>query len=112
MVAGVAGGLAEYFDLDPTVVRLVYAIVTVLTGFIPGLVLYAGMALTVPAGSGDGAQTALDGNRAALAGVILVTAGVLILLGNLGLFTFWNWARWWPVLLIVLGAALLLRRER
>ena len=111
MVAGVAGGLAEYFDLDPVLVRLVYAVVTVLTGFLPGLFLYAVMALIVPSGSGGGREFAMGGGRTAIAGVILVMVGALILLGNLGLFGFLSWAKWWPLLLILLGAALLLRRE-
>ena len=32
MWAGVAGGLAEYFDLDPVVVRLIWVAAGVLTG--------------------------------------------------------------------------------
>ena len=32
MVAGVCGGLAEYFSVDPTLVRAVFAVVTVLGG--------------------------------------------------------------------------------
>jgi phage shock protein C len=33
-VAGVCGGLAEYFDVDPTVVRLLWAILTIVPGAI------------------------------------------------------------------------------
>jgi phage shock protein C len=32
MLAGVAGGLAMYFDVDPTLVRLVWALSTLATG--------------------------------------------------------------------------------
>ena len=32
MIAGVAGGLAEYFDLDPVVMRLIWIAATILTG--------------------------------------------------------------------------------
>ncbi len=38
--AGVAGGLAEYFDADPALVRVVAVIVVILTGIIPGLIIY------------------------------------------------------------------------
>ncbi len=31
-VCGVCGGIAEYFDMDPTVVRIVYALLLVFTG--------------------------------------------------------------------------------
>jgi phage shock protein C len=47
--AGVCGGLAEYFDLDPTLVRAVYAVATFFTGVLPGLALYVILALVVPA---------------------------------------------------------------
>ncbi len=38
MLAGVCGGLAMYFAIDPTIVRLVFAIVTLTTGL--GLIIY------------------------------------------------------------------------
>ncbi len=40
-VAGVLGGISEYFELDPTLVRLGFVLVTVFTGFVPGIVFYA-----------------------------------------------------------------------
>jgi len=48
-LAGVCAGLAEYFDLDPTLVRVVYAVATFFTGILPGVVLYAILALVIPA---------------------------------------------------------------
>ncbi len=47
-VAGVLGGLAGYTGLDPSLVRIVYLIVTILTGFVPGTLLYVAMAFIVP----------------------------------------------------------------
>lgn len=38
MIAGVAGGLAEYFDIDATLVRALFVIVTLLGG--SGVLLY------------------------------------------------------------------------
>ncbi len=40
MIAGVLGGVSEYFDIDPTIVRLLYVLLTVLTWIIPFLVIY------------------------------------------------------------------------
>ncbi|HVN76465.1 MAG TPA: PspC domain-containing protein [Thermoanaerobaculaceae bacterium] len=48
-LAGVCAGLAEYFDLDPTLVRVVYAVATFFTGILPGVILYAILALVIPA---------------------------------------------------------------
>ncbi len=39
-IAGVCSGFAEYLDLDVTLVRLLWAIVTVLSGILPGVVAY------------------------------------------------------------------------
>lgn len=46
MVAGVCGGLAEYFNVDPTIVRLIFVAISLLGG--PGLILYIIMAIVVP----------------------------------------------------------------
>ncbi len=40
MIAGVCGGLAEYFDLDPTLVRVGYVLLSVLSVAFPGLLVY------------------------------------------------------------------------
>ena len=45
-VAGVAAGVAEFFDLDPTLVRLVWFLSIFFGGF--GLLLYIVMAIIVP----------------------------------------------------------------
>ena len=48
MVAGVCGGIAEYFNIDETIVRLGVALVTAVTGIIPGLVFYLVAAVIMP----------------------------------------------------------------
>jgi len=45
-VAGVCGGLAEYFKLDPTLVRIIFILITLFGG--PGLVLYIILWLVLP----------------------------------------------------------------
>ncbi len=47
MVAGVCGGLGEYLDVDPTLVRLLF-VFAVLAGFGSGIVLYIIMAIVMP----------------------------------------------------------------
>ncbi len=48
VVSGVCGGLAARFNLDPSLVRVVWVILGLLTGIIPLLVLYVIMAIVVP----------------------------------------------------------------
>jgi phage shock protein C len=46
MLFGVAGGVAYYLDLDPTLIRLFFVLLTLTTGY--GLILYFLMALLMP----------------------------------------------------------------
>lgn len=48
IVAGVMGGIAEYFDVDAVIIRLGYLLLTVFTGFVPGIVGYLLAILVVP----------------------------------------------------------------
>lgn len=47
-IAGVCGGIAEYFNLDPTVVRVAYVVLTVLSAAFPGVILYILLAIIMP----------------------------------------------------------------
>ena len=46
--AGVCGGIAEYLDVDPTVVRAVYAVMTFFSAAFPGFILYFLLMLIMP----------------------------------------------------------------
>jgi phage shock protein PspC (stress-responsive transcriptional regulator) len=48
MVAGVLGGLATFFKVDSTILRLVYIAIVAFTGFIPGILAYALAAIVIP----------------------------------------------------------------
>jgi len=48
VLSGVIGGLGEYFDLDPVLLRVIFVLVSSFTGFVPGLVSYIVMALVIP----------------------------------------------------------------
>lgn len=48
MLGGVMGGLGEYFDVDPTIFRLLYALLTLATGVFPGVILYIAALFIVP----------------------------------------------------------------
>ena len=46
MLFGVCGGLADYFDVDPTVVRVLFAVAALLNG--AGIILYLALAIIMP----------------------------------------------------------------
>ncbi|MEZ5564871.1 MAG: PspC domain-containing protein [Gammaproteobacteria bacterium] len=48
MIAGVCGGIAEWQDWDPTVVRLSYILLSVLSAAFPGVLVYLVLWLVTP----------------------------------------------------------------
>jgi len=48
VIAGVCAGLADRLDMDPALVRIGYAILALLTGFFPLLILYVIMVVVIP----------------------------------------------------------------
>jgi phage shock protein C len=192
MVAGVSGGLAEYFDLDPVVVRLIWIAAGVLTGGL-AIPVYGVMWMVMPrqddfASTGgwrstaggpsgdpnvapeptasaaeatdplgvpptaDPSATAAEPSAAGAyasgpsaygsapasyssayssappaypppsyvpeyrrrrqktAGVVLIAFGLIFLAGQLGIFSWFAWRYFWPVVLIAIGAGLLMRQ--
>jgi len=105
VLAGVASGVAEFFDLDPTLVRVLWFI-SILFGGI-GLIVYIGMAIIVPIEplaidgsgvvdhgptSGEGTLLAAEGHHHAahgdgrgtmFVGLVLILFGGLALIGTL-----------------------------
>lgn len=45
---GVLGGLGEYLNIDPVILRLIFILVFVFTGFFPGLIAYLLAAIVMP----------------------------------------------------------------
>jgi len=48
ILAGVCGGIAEYFNIDPTLVRVIYVILSVFSAAFPGLLLYLILMVLIP----------------------------------------------------------------
>ena len=46
--AGIVGGIGEYFDIDPVILRLVWLLVVIFTGVFPGLLAYIFATFVVP----------------------------------------------------------------
>ena len=38
--AGICGGVGEYFNIDPALIRLIWILVVIFTGFFPGVLAY------------------------------------------------------------------------
>ena len=140
VIAGVCGGIAEYLQVDATLVRVFFVIAGFLTAgiaFLGYLVLLVLMPLPgrptpFVSSSGGGpadasspdatAQTitpvadpgepAATERRRTTFGYFLVALGVVFLLSNLGAFRIIRWDLVWPIVLVGAGVLLLAQRVR
>jgi phage shock protein C len=48
MIAGVCGGIAKYFGLDPYLVRVCYVVISVFSAAFPGIIIYLAAWLIMP----------------------------------------------------------------
>jgi len=48
MIGGVVGGLADYFDRDPTLLRVLYVLISVLSAAFPGILVYVILWIVIP----------------------------------------------------------------
>lgn len=48
MIDGVCAGIAEYFEIDPTIVRVIYALASFVTAVMGGIVLYIILSIIMP----------------------------------------------------------------
>lgn len=118
LIGGVCGGIAEYTRLDPSLVRVLWMVLTVGSAG-AGFLAYLALWLLLPVGTASGgvespATLELNERNVWRAGMLLVGLGVLWLLANVGVLP-WLWgAFWrtvgllfWPALLIGAGVLLL-----
>jgi phage shock protein PspC (stress-responsive transcriptional regulator) len=131
MIAGVAGGIGEFFGVDPSLIRLLFVIITLLGG--SGILLYIVLWIILPTESDVKKGTTEEHIKAnveeirnkaekfasgvrdtrgssdnrAWWGLIIVIIGAFFLFSNLGFLGFLDWGRFWPLILIVFGIFLL-----
>lgn len=48
ILSGVLGGIANYFDVDPTIVRLAYVLMSMFLSGFPGIIAYIVLAIAMP----------------------------------------------------------------
>ena len=146
MIGGVCGGLADYFSVDVTLVRLIVLVATFAGGV--GFLAYLAAWIIIPVNPAEQGQTephnrdvgevvkgmvsdvndANQGlylhekhekhekhenheNRSKIAGGILVTLGVLFLLQRI-LPSWFDMGKMWPLILILIGFAIIYRGGR
>ena len=118
-LAGVCGGIAEYFGFDPTVIRLLWVVLTLFGG--SGILLYVIAYFVMPQNPDYSIppphSAKADFTAGKVIGICLMFIGVMLLLDNLDIFSFHSfWHESWefvlPVIFVFAGIALLLKAER
>jgi len=134
MIGGVCGGIAEYFNIDPVIVRVI-AVVSIFANGI-GLIAYLIAWIIIPQnpeqasekeegklrekaeniaqnigkrlreGSDDNERK----NSRIIGGLILLALGCLFLINNF--LPWFNFSRLWPLILIIIGLAILVSSLR
>ena len=115
MIDGVCGGLAEFFGVDVTLVRITWVLLTLLGG--SGIILYLVAMFIIPVNPAyvapqHPAKGSSAGANAKFWGILLVVVGILWLLRNLDIpyYLHWwgfSWDYFLPVILIMAGIAFL-----
>ena len=134
IIAGVAGGLGDYFSLDPLLIRIIFILLTFLAnGF--GVLLYIVLWILLPE-EGQQIQNPRDtihanmqtfredfrkakedisqnatSHRHTWGGIILLIVGILFLTNNFGFFYGFSFHLFWPLILILLGIFLLYQHK-
>lgn len=131
IIFGVCGGLGEYFEIDPLVIRILFLLLTVTGG--AGIILYLVLAVIIPSeesvksknGNGRKINEIVEETRERaqefagevkrkewifgaknIIGLIIVLVGLNILFGQVfrsSPFAFINWGVIWALVIIFIG---------
>lgn len=129
VIAGVCGGIGEYFNIDPVWIRLIFVLLVLLQG--TGILVYIIAWVLVPENPEQTktkktkAENAVEkvinkvdkrsrdddrGKVAIIIGAFLVLLGLAFLFKNI--FTWFSFNYVWPIMIILLGIYLISRREK
>lgn len=134
VIAGVAGGIGEYLDIDPVLIRIAFVVATFAGGF--GIITYIIAWVIMPEAAGiqtqaapvgepsassagqsgeattttPAAEPAQRGRGGVIGGTVLIALGLLFLADNF--FPRFDVFDYWPLIFVALGAAMLYRATR
>lgn len=114
VIFGVCGGLAEYFNIDATLIRIVWFILG-LVSFGTAGIAYLISGVIIPEDDGyiyqDGDNPTPNKNNTLIVGIGLILLGsyLMIKIINPRLLSF---SRYWPVLLIILGLYIIFNHNK
>jgi len=121
LIAGVCGGLAEYFETDPVLVRIIFLFLSLIGA--GGIFLYLILWVMIPEKNEEHKNSAHDFAREvrehmnsshntvhSLLGIFIIMIGILLLVDQF--FPGYGFEKFWPVLIILFGVLVMFRRTR
>jgi len=126
VIAGVCGGVGEYFNIDPVLIRILWVVLAILGG--SGILAYLVGMIIIPEPP-EGASHREPEPRASVEksrrstsqtvwGVVLIIIGFIVLMDQYHVFRFFSpdfwrisWGIIFPVFLIIIGAIVLFRHK-
>lgn len=132
VIAGVCAGLANYFSIDVTIVRLIFVLTLIYHG--GGTLAYIVLWIVMPRRNTILNEPLVDytvhdesrpfqsvnqnfkvnnnKNIAQIGGIVLILLGMFFLLDQLDIIPYWfNFEQFWPVILVVIGLVLIFRSK-
>lgn len=129
IIAGVCAGIANYFEIDPVIVRIVFVLFTLAGG--GGVLLYILLWVVIPLedSSSSSIEQTIKSNSSEIKAKVknvteswdqgknrqvwawfLICIGVFLLLSNLGAFALFRFDLIWPVIIVAIGVILIIKR--
>ena len=119
IVAGVCGGIAEYFETDPILVRIIFIFISLIGA--AGILLYIILWFMIPEKNSEQkkheefvheVKNHIQKNHHAARGVVgffIILIGVLLLIDQF--YPDLGFSKFWPILVIAFGAVIILKTE-
>jgi phage shock protein PspC (stress-responsive transcriptional regulator) len=116
-LAGIAGGLAEYFSIDSNLFRILFIIFSFFGGI--GILIYIAAWMLVPENDDqeDLPRKQAPRDSTFLIAIILIVAGLILFTKEFGIFHYFHywhipWASIWAISLILIGILLVITSNR
>ncbi len=120
-LGGVCDGIGEYFDIDPTLVRVLWVVLALVTAGGGAVLIYFVLWLVMPSADSPPRPRPAEGSARGRAdgtlvlGVVLLIVGFLLLLQRMPVFWWFGWGIMrfsWPLALIAAGALIVFAARR
>jgi phage shock protein C len=108
VIFGVCGGIAEYFGIDSTLVRIITVVLAMINTSFSVLYLILGLIMPENPSKKKGKPVVKMKNTLWIGAGLIIIGGLLLL----DTYNVLNWNQIWPVLLIIIGGYLLWQEQK